>query len=47
MTAIIYFGEMLVASLLAIVLLAVSQAGMSFDAALFAVAWSGGRSPNI
>jgi sterol desaturase/sphingolipid hydroxylase (fatty acid hydroxylase superfamily) len=35
MTAIIYFGEMLVASLLAIVLLAVSQVGMSFDAALF------------
>jgi hypothetical protein len=35
MTAIIYFGEMLVASLLAIVLLAVSQVGMSSDAALF------------
>src|SRR5260370_18413943 len=35
MTAIIYFGEMLVASLLAIVLLAVSKVGMSSDAALF------------
>ena len=35
MTATIYFGEMLVASLLAIVLLAISQLGMSSDAALF------------
>ena len=35
MTAIMYFGEMLVASLLAIALLAVSQVGMSSDAALF------------
>jgi hypothetical protein len=35
MTAIIYFGEMLVASLLAIVLLAISQLGMSSDAVLF------------
>ena len=35
MTAIVYFGEMLVASLLAIVLLAVSQVGMSSNAALF------------
>jgi len=43
MTAIIYFGEMLVASLLAIVLLAISQLGMSSDAVLFAgggVAWT-------
>jgi sterol desaturase/sphingolipid hydroxylase (fatty acid hydroxylase superfamily) len=36
MIAIIYFGEMLVASLLAIVLLAISQLGMSSDAVLFA-----------
>src|SRR6266702_3292544 len=36
MTAIIYFGEMLVASLLAIVLLAISQLRMSSDAVLFA-----------
>jgi sterol desaturase/sphingolipid hydroxylase (fatty acid hydroxylase superfamily) len=36
MTAIIYFGEILVASLLAIVLLALSQLRMSFDAVLFA-----------
>jgi surface polysaccharide O-acyltransferase-like enzyme len=36
MTAIIYFGEMLVASLLAIVLLAVSQLRMSSNAVLFA-----------
>ncbi len=35
MTATIYFGEMLVASMLAIVLLAISQLGMSSDAALF------------
>ena len=35
MTAAIYFGEMLVASLLAIVLLAISQLRMSSDAALF------------
>ena len=35
MTATIYFGEMLVASLLAIVLLAISQLRMSSDAALF------------
>jgi len=35
MTAIIYFGEMLVASLLAIVLLAISQLRMSSDAVLF------------
>ena len=43
MTAIIYFGEMLVASLLAIVLLAISQLRMSSDAVLFAggvVAWT-------
>jgi hypothetical protein len=42
-TAIIYFGEMLVASLLAIVLLAISQLRMSSDAVLFAggvVAWT-------
>ena len=36
MTAIIYFGEMLVASVLAIVLLAISQLRMSAGAALFA-----------
>ena len=36
MIAIVYFGEMLVASLLAIVLLAISQLRMSFDAVLFA-----------
>jgi hypothetical protein len=36
MTAIIYFGEMLVASLLAIVLLAISQLRMSSSAVLFA-----------
>ena len=36
MTAIIYFGEMLVASLLAIVLLTISQLRMSSDAVLFA-----------
>ena len=35
MTAIIYFGEMLVASLLAIVLLAISQLRMNSDAVLF------------
>ena len=35
MTAIIYFGEMLVASLLAIVLLAISRLPMSSDAVLF------------
>jgi hypothetical protein len=36
MTAIVYFGEMLVASLLAIVLLAISQLRMSSNAVLFA-----------
>src|SRR6202051_4021924 len=36
MTAITYLGEMLVASLLAIVLLAISQLGMSSDVLLFA-----------
>jgi hypothetical protein len=36
MTAIIYFGEMLIASLLAIVLRATSQLRMSSDAVLFA-----------
>src|SRR6202023_1586931 len=36
MTAIIYFGEMLVASLLAIVLLAISQLRISSNAVLFA-----------
>jgi hypothetical protein len=43
MTAIIYFGEMLVASLLAIVLLAISRLPTSSDAVLFAggvVAWT-------
>ncbi len=43
MTAIIYFGEILVASLLAIVLLAVSRLRMGSDAVLFAggvVAWT-------
>ena len=43
MTAIIYFGEILVASLLAMVLLATSQLRMSSDAVLFAVgvvAWT-------
>src|SRR5712672_558607 len=43
MTAIIYFGEILVASLLAIVLLAISQLRMSSNAVLFAggvVAWT-------
>jgi sterol desaturase/sphingolipid hydroxylase (fatty acid hydroxylase superfamily) len=35
MTAAIYFGEMLVASLLAIVLLAVSQLGVRFEVGLF------------
>ena len=35
MTAIIYFGEILVASLLAMVLLATSQLRMSSDAVLF------------
>jgi sterol desaturase/sphingolipid hydroxylase (fatty acid hydroxylase superfamily) len=35
MTAAIYFGEMLVASLLAIVLLAVSQLGVSSEVGLF------------
>ena len=34
MTAFMYFGEMLVASLLAIALLAISPFGMSYDAAL-------------
>jgi hypothetical protein len=36
MIAIVYFGEMLVASLLAIVLLAISQLRMGSDAVLFA-----------
>jgi hypothetical protein len=36
MIAMVYFGEMLVASLLAIVLLAISQFRMSSDAVLFA-----------
>src|SRR5258708_23565100 len=36
MTAIIYFGEILVAYLLAILLLAISQLGMSSDVLLFA-----------
>jgi hypothetical protein len=43
MTAIIYFGEILVASLRAIVLLALSRLRMSSDAVLFAggvVAWT-------
>jgi hypothetical protein len=43
MTAIIYFGEMLVASLLAILLLAISPLRMSSDAVLFGggvVAWT-------
>jgi hypothetical protein len=43
MTAIIYFGEMLVAPLLAIVLLAISRLPMSYDAMLFAggvIAWT-------
>ena len=43
MTAIIYFGEMLVASLLAIALLAISRPPMSSDAVLFAggiVGWT-------
>jgi hypothetical protein len=43
MTAIVYFGEMLVASLLAIVLLAISRLPRISDAALFAggvVAWT-------
>jgi len=43
MTAIIYFGEMLVASLLAIALLAISRLPMSSDAVLFAggvIAWT-------
>jgi hypothetical protein len=43
MTALIYFGEMLVASSLAIVLLAISPFGMSYNAALLVagvVAWT-------
>ena len=43
MTAFIYFGEMLVASLIAIVLLAISPFGMSYDAALLVagvVSWT-------
>ena len=43
MTAFIYFGEILVASLLAIVLLAISPFRLSSDATLFAagiVAWT-------
>ena len=36
MTAIIYFGEMLAASLLAVVLMAISQLGMNYEALLFA-----------
>src|SRR5438132_10961416 len=43
MTALIYFGEMLVASLLAIVLLAISRFRVSSDATLFAagvIAWT-------
>ena len=43
MTALIYFGEMLVASLLAILLLTISPFGLSSDATLFAagiVAWT-------
>jgi surface polysaccharide O-acyltransferase-like enzyme len=43
MTALIYFGEMLVASLLAIVLLAISPFTVSSNAALFATgvaAWT-------
>jgi sterol desaturase/sphingolipid hydroxylase (fatty acid hydroxylase superfamily) len=43
MTALIYFGEMLAASSLAIVLLAISPFGMSYDAALLVagvVTWS-------
>ena len=43
MTALMYFGEMLVASSLAIILLAISPFGMSYDAALLAagvVTWT-------
>jgi sterol desaturase/sphingolipid hydroxylase (fatty acid hydroxylase superfamily) len=43
MTAIIYFGEMLVASLLAMVMLELSHVGMSSNSALFVggmVAWT-------
>ena len=43
MTALIYFGEMLVASLVAVVLLAISPFRVSSNAALFAagfVAWT-------
>jgi hypothetical protein len=47
MTAIIYFGEMLVASLLAIALLAISRLPMSSDAVLFAKVSLRGPLPNI
>jgi sterol desaturase/sphingolipid hydroxylase (fatty acid hydroxylase superfamily) len=43
MTAVVYFGEMLVASLLAILLLAISQLSVSYGAVLFGggvVAWT-------
>jgi cyclopropane-fatty-acyl-phospholipid synthase len=43
MTALMYFGEMLVTSSLAIILLAISPFGMSYDAALLAagvVTWT-------
>ena len=43
MTALIYFGEMLVASLLAILLLTISPFGLSSDTTLFAagiVVWT-------
>ena len=43
MTAVVYFGEMLVASLLAILLLAISQLSVSYGAVLFGggvIAWT-------
>jgi hypothetical protein len=46
MTAIIYFGEMLAASLLAIVLLAISQLGMNYEA-LFASGVRGHEPPGV
>ena len=47
MTPVIYFGEMLVASLLAILLLVISHFRMSSDAALFVGGVIGWTLPNI
>ena len=47
MTAIIYFGEMLAASLLAIVLMAISQLGTNYEALLFASGVRGHEPPGV